>query len=111
GSFPLWLAPVQLVILPIADRHEAYARELQETFRAEGFRVQVDDSREKVNKKIRQAELQKIPLMAIVGDKEVSNGNLSLRIHGQGDRGQIPVADLMARLKDLVNNKSLEIKI
>ncbi|MCR4396830.1 MAG: threonine--tRNA ligase [Candidatus Saccharicenans sp.] len=111
GSFPLWLAPVQMVILPIADRHEAYARELQEIFRAEGFRVQVDDSREKVNKKIRQAELQKVPLMAIVGDKEVSHRNLSLRIHGQGDRGLFAVDSLLARLKELVTSKSLEINI
>ncbi|MDI6845237.1 MAG: threonine--tRNA ligase [Candidatus Saccharicenans sp.] len=109
GNFPLWLAPVQMIFLPIADRHEACARELAEKFRAEGFRVQVDDSREKVNKKIREAETLKIPLMAIIGDKEVSSGKLSLRVHGQGDRGQFEVVELIARMKEIVNNKSLEI--
>ncbi|MGB9893237.1 MAG: threonine--tRNA ligase, partial [Candidatus Saccharicenans sp.] len=111
GSFPLWLAPIQMAILPIADRHEEYAREIQELFRSEGLRAQVDDSREKVNKKIRQAELQKIPLMIIVGDKEVSNRNVSLRIHGQGDRGQMGLEELLTRIKSLVHNKSLEINL
>ncbi|MBC7362590.1 MAG: threonine--tRNA ligase [Candidatus Aminicenantes bacterium] len=109
GNFPLWLAPVQMVILPIAERHEAYARELQSVFRAEGLRVQVDDSREKVNKKIREAELQKIPLIAVVGDKEISNRSISLRIHGQGDRGQIEVESLIPKVKTLIQNKSLDI--
>lgn len=109
GNFPLWLAPVQMVILPIAERHEAYARELQSVFRAEGLRVQVDDSREKVNKKIREAELQKIPLIAVVGDKEINNRSISLRIHGQGDRGQIEVESLIPKVKTLIQNKSLDI--
>ncbi|MDY0231322.1 MAG: threonine--tRNA ligase [Candidatus Saccharicenans sp.] len=111
GSFPLWLAPVQMIILPIADRHEAYAKKIQEVFKAQGLRVQVDYSREKVNKKIRQAELQKIPLMAIVGDKEVSNDSLSLRIHGRGDLGQVSLKDLLPRVKELVENKSLQINL
>ncbi len=111
GFFPLWLAPVQMVILPIADRHEAYARELQSRFQAEGLRVQVNDSREKINKKIREAEIQKIPLMGIVGDKEIGNNSLSLRIHGQGDLGQVEVERLLTRVKELVQSKSLEIKL
>jgi len=111
GYFPLWLAPVQMVILPIADRHEAYARELQSRFQAEGLRVQVNDSREKINKKIREAEIQKIPLMGIVGDKEIGNNSLSLRIHGQGDLGQVEVERLLTRVKELVQSKSLEIKL
>ncbi|MBC7364737.1 MAG: threonine--tRNA ligase [Candidatus Aminicenantes bacterium] len=110
GNFPLWLAPVQIIILPIADRHEAYAREIQTRLRAEGFRVQVDDSREKVNKKIREAEVQKIPLIAVVGDKEISNQSVSLRIHGLGDRGQISLEALIQQVKTLIQNKSLEIK-
>lgn len=111
GSFPLWLAPVQMIILPIADRHEAYAKKIQEVFKAQGLRVQVDYSREKVNKKIRQAELQKIPLMAIVGDKEVSNDSLSLRVHGRGNLGQVSLKDLLPRVKKLVENKSLQINL
>jgi threonyl-tRNA synthetase len=100
-----------MVILPIAERHEAYAKKIQEAFRSEGLRVQVDDSREKVNKKIRQAELQKIPLMAIAGDKEVSNTSLSVRIHGRGDLGQMSLQDLLTRVKELVKNKSLQINL
>jgi threonyl-tRNA synthetase len=100
-----------MVILPIADRHEAYARELQSRFQAEGLRVQVNDSREKINKKIREAEIQKIPLMGIVGDKEIGNNSLSLRIHGQGDLGQVEVERLLTRVKELVQSKSLEIKL
>jgi len=110
GNFPLWLAPVQIIILPIADRHEAYAREIQARLRSEGLRVQVDDSREKVNKKIREAEMQKIPLIALVGDKEISNQNVSLRIHGLGDQGQVDVQTLVQQVKTLIQNKSLEIK-
>jgi threonyl-tRNA synthetase len=111
GNFPLWLAPVQIIILPIADRHEAYAREIQARLRAEGFRVQVDDSREKVNKKIREAEVQKIPLIAVVGDKEISNQSVSLRVHGLGDRGQVSLEVLIQQVKNLIQNKSLEIKL
>jgi len=111
GNFPLWLAPVQMIILPIADRHEAYAREIQSRLVAEGLRASVDDSREKIGKKIRQAEIEKIPLMAIVGDKEMNGGSLSLRIHGQGDLGEMKIDTLLPRLKHLIQEKSLEIKI
>ncbi len=110
GNFPLWLAPIQIIILPIADRHEPYAREIQTRLQAEGFRVRVDDSREKVNKKIREAELQKIPLIAVVGDKEIASQSVSLRIHGIGDRGQIDLSTLIHQAKNLIQNKSLEIK-
>jgi len=111
GNFPLWLAPVQMIILPIADRHEAYAREILSGLRAEGLRVKVDDSREKIGKKIRQAEIEKIPLMAIVGDKEMHGNSLSLRIHGQGDQGEMKIDTLLPRLKQLIQDKSLEIKL
>ncbi|HQE65040.1 MAG TPA: threonine--tRNA ligase, partial [Candidatus Saccharicenans sp.] len=111
GNFPLWLAPVQMIILPIADRHEAYAREIQSRLVAEGLRAKIDESREKIGKKIRQAEMEKIPLMAIVGDKEMNGGSLSLRIHGQGDLGEMKIDTLLPRLKQLIQEKSLEIKI
>ncbi|MGB9764825.1 MAG: threonine--tRNA ligase [Candidatus Saccharicenans sp.] len=110
GNFPLWLAPVQIAILPIAERHEAYARELQSRFRAEALRVSLDDSREKINKKIREAEMQKVPLIAIVGDKEMSNQSLSLRIHGQGDQGQVEIESFISKIKKLIEDKSLETK-
>ncbi|RPI99994.1 MAG: threonine--tRNA ligase, partial [Candidatus Aminicenantes bacterium] len=84
GSFPLWLAPVQVMVLPIAERHEAYAKGLDAKCRESGLRSSVDLSREKVGKKIRQAEVEKIPLILVVGDKEVERGSASLRVHGQG---------------------------
>ena len=92
GSFPLWLAPVQVMILPIAERHEDYARALETRLREGGLRAGVDLSREKVGKKIRGAELQKVPLILVVGDKEVESGSAALRVHGQGDKGAVDVA-------------------
>jgi len=79
GAFPVWLAPVQAVIIPIADRHLDYARSVEEALRREGLRVQVDARPERMNYKIRQAQLEKIPYMLIVGDKEVARSTLSLR--------------------------------
>jgi threonyl-tRNA synthetase len=107
GSFPLWLAPVQAVILPIAERHEAYAKTLDEKLRAAGLRSSVDLSREKVGKKIRQAEVEKVPLILVVGDKEVERGSASLRVHGQGDKGEIEVARFLEQALALNRQKSL----
>jgi len=111
GSFPLWLAPVQAIVLPIADRHEAYALELEQKLKEGGLRVTVDLSREKVNRKIREAEMQKIPLILVVGDKEAAAGTVSLRVHGAGDRGAIEVAELLAKAGELVRNRSLVVNL
>ncbi len=111
GSFPLWLAPVQAIVLPITDRHEAYALELERRLRAGGLRAAVDLSREKVNRKIREAEMQKIPLILVVGDKEAAAGTASLRVHGVGDRGAIDVAELLARAGELIRNRSLIVNL
>jgi len=107
GSFPLWLAPVQVMILPIAERHEDYARGLETRLREGGLRVEVDLSREKVGKKIRGAELQKVPLILVVGDKEVESGSASLRVHGQGDKGAVDVARFLEKAQELNRLKSL----
>jgi threonyl-tRNA synthetase len=107
GSFPLWLAPVQAVLLPIAERHEAYAKALDERLRTAGLRSAVDLSREKVGKKIRQAEVEKVPLILVVGDKEVERGSASLRVHGQGDKGEIALARFLERALELDRQKSL----
>jgi threonyl-tRNA synthetase len=109
GSFPLWLAPVQTVVLPIAERHEAYARSLDDKLRAAGLRSSVDLSREKVGKKIRQAEVEKVPLILVVGDKEVERGTASLRIHGQGDKGEVEVARLIEKAQELNRQKALSV--
>ena len=109
GSFPVWLAPVQVAILPIADRHEAYARALEERFRASGLRARVDASREKIGKKIREAELEKVPLLLVVGDKEVERGTAALRVHGQGDKGEVDVTAFLEKVREFDHNKNITV--
>jgi threonyl-tRNA synthetase len=87
GAFPLWLAPVQATVLPIADRHLDYARQVQSRLADAGMRVVVDDRQEKVNLKIRDAQLQKVPYMLVVGDREASEGTVSVRSRSRGDLG------------------------
>jgi threonyl-tRNA synthetase len=100
GELPVWLAPVQATVLPVADRHLDYAREVEAALRAEGARVQVDDRTESVGRKIRDAELQKIPYMLVVGDREAEERAVSLRRHREGDLGTVALADVPARLVD-----------
>lgn len=111
GNFPVWLAPVQVIFLPIADRHNEYVENLNKRFREEGLRAAVDHRREKISYKIRDAEVHKIPLMCVVGDKEISEQTVSLRIHGKGDMGKIDVNEFLEKVKELVKNKSLSVKI
>jgi threonyl-tRNA synthetase len=111
GNFPVWLAPVQVIFLPIADRHNEYVEKLSERFRKEGLRASVDQRREKISYKIRDAEMNKIPLMCIVGDKEISEQTVSLRVHGVGDMGKIDVNEFLEKVKELVKNKSLSVNI
>lgn len=111
GNFPLWLAPVQVAILPIAERHDDYAKTLEDTLRRAGLRPLADLRREKLNYKIREAERLKVPLILIAGDKEVAAGTASLRVHGQGDKGTVDLAALIAGVKTLVENKSLTVNL
>jgi threonyl-tRNA synthetase len=111
GNFPVWLAPVQVIFLPIADRHNGYVETLNKRFREEGLRAMVDHRREKISYKIRDAEVHKIPLMCIVGDKEVSEHTVSLRVHGKGDKGKIDINEFLEKVKELVKNKSLNVNI
>lgn len=110
GNFPLWLAPIQIIFLPIADRHHEYALNLEKEFKSKGLRCRVDLSREKIGHKIREAELQKIPLMLIIGDREVANQSVSVRVHGIGDKGEMAVADLLPKIIYLNQNKSLTLE-
>jgi threonyl-tRNA synthetase len=98
GDFPLWLAPVQARVLPIADRHLAYAREVAAELTEAGIRVDVDDRTESVGKKIREGELKKVPYMLVVGDQERSDGNVSVRKHREGDLGAAPTTEFAASL-------------
>lgn len=111
GNFPLWLAPVQVIIIPVADRHNAYAEALDDTFKENGLRSSVNLRREKVGYKIRDAETHKIPLILIVGDKEVSQQNVSLRIHTEGDRGKIGVNEFLEKVKEMIKNRSLSLNL
>jgi threonyl-tRNA synthetase len=108
GSFPLWLAPVQVMIIPIADRHNDYADKLFKKFRDMGIRVEVDRRREKMGYKVRDAETHKIPLILIVGDREVEQKKVSVRVHTLGDQGQMDVKDFLEKTWELVKNKSLK---
>jgi threonyl-tRNA synthetase len=98
GRFPLWLAPVQAVVLPVADRHNARAAEIADELRDSGFRPRVDDRSESVGRKIRDAELSKAPYMLVVGDQEADSGSASVRHHGDGDLGAMSIGDLIAKM-------------
>jgi threonyl-tRNA synthetase len=100
GEFPLWLAPVQAIVLPIADRHNAYANEVVEALRAAGVRVEADERGESVGRKIRDAELRKIPLMLVVGDREAETGTVSVREHGGEEASGVPIGELAARVAE-----------
>ena len=99
GRFPLWLAPVQALILPVADRHNPRAAEVADELRARGFRLRTDERTESVGRKIRDAELSKAPYMLVVGDKEADAGTVSVRHHDEGDLGAMSLDDLAARLE------------
>ena len=99
GAFPVWLAPVQAMLIPIADRHLEYAHAVAKKLEAEGLRVEVDERAERMNAKIRDAQNQKIPYMLVVGDKEAEAGAVALRLRTGENPGAIPLADFIARTK------------
>jgi threonyl-tRNA synthetase len=99
GEFPLWLAPLQAIVLPVADRHNAYAEQVAAELSAAGLRARVDDRGESVGRKIREAELAKVPYMLVVGDREAEGGAAALRRHKEGDLGTVPVAEIAERLR------------
>jgi len=101
GAFPVWLAPVQVKLLPISDKHLAYAKELRKKFKKMGIRVEVDESNEKIGYKIRKAQIEKVPYMAVIGDKEMENNTLSIRDRAKGDIGAQPVDDFIAHVQEL----------
>ena len=96
GAFPLWLAPVQAVVIPIADRHNDYADSVAEQLRDAGFRIEVDDRSERMNQKIRQAQLQKTPYMLVVGDREADAGAAAVRTRDGDNKGAMPLDEVLA---------------
>lgn len=105
GNFPLWLAPVQLAVMNITDAQGEYAKRLGDRLQEAGYRVKMFLGSEKVGAKIRDAEMEKIPYMAVVGDREMEAGTVSLRKHGQGDIGKMSIEELMAKLGAEVESK------
>jgi threonyl-tRNA synthetase len=99
GAFPLWLAPVQAIVLPIADRHIAYAGRVRDRLAEAGLRVELDERQEKIGYKIREAQLQKIPYMLVTGDREAAEGTVSVRSRSGGDQGSRPVEDFVAAVR------------
>jgi threonyl-tRNA synthetase len=106
GAFPIWLAPVQAIVLPITDRQTEYARNVRKQLDDAGIRATVDERSEKVNLKIRDAQLQKIPYMLVVGDREQQNGMVAVRNRKHGDMGAQPLADFMAAVRKLIDDKA-----
>jgi threonyl-tRNA synthetase len=99
GELPAWLAPVQAVALPIADRHNEAAGRVVDALEAAGLRAEVDDRTESVGRKIRDAELRKVPFMLVIGDREAEEGTVALRRHGEGDEGSLALGELVERLR------------
>ncbi|MBN1888846.1 MAG: threonine--tRNA ligase, partial [Thermoflexales bacterium] len=102
GAFPVWLAPVQAKLIPIADRHVDYARQVCQALKAEGIRVELDDSSARMNAKIRAAQMQKIPYMLVVGDKEQAEGAANVRLRNNEQLGAKPLAEIVAMIKAAV---------
>jgi threonyl-tRNA synthetase len=109
GAFPLWLAPVQVGLVPISERHKDYAKKVEAELKAAGLRVEVDDRNEKMNAKIRDLANQKTPYILVFGDKEEASGAVSVRVRGKGDQGSTPLADFIAKAKALVASQSTEL--
>lgn len=105
GAFPTWLAPVQVKILTISDNQKEYADELVKQFMKEGIRVELDDREEKIGYKIREAQLQKIPYMLIIGEKEVEANAVGVRARKEGDIGQMPVKEFISKIKEEIEEK------
>ena len=109
GAFPLWLAPVQVGLVPISERHHEYAKKVEAELKAAGLRVETDSRNEKMNGKIRDFANQKTPYILVFGDKEEAAGTVSVRTRAKGDQGSIPLADFVAKCKELVETQSIEL--
>ena len=106
GELPVWLAPVQAIVLPIADRHADFATTVSQRLRATGLRAEVDERTESIGRKIRDAELRRIPYMLVAGDREAESGEVSIREHRRGDVGAMPVDEFARSLEEQVRSRS-----
>ena len=106
GAFPVWLAPVQAIIIPVSDRHNEYAYKVQGQLKEGGLRVEVDDRSERMQAKIRDAQLQKAPYMLVVGDHEEESGAVAVRLRSEEDLGPEPIMDFIEMAKEAIERKS-----
>jgi threonyl-tRNA synthetase len=109
GNFPLWLTPTQAIILPISEKYQDYAEKVLQFLNNSDIRAQIDDRNEKTGKKIRDAELMKIPFMLVVGEREESDESVSVRKHGEGDLGPRKLGEFAKFIQDAVNTELGEI--
>src|SRR5450755_2471980 len=107
GAFPVWLSPTQVAMIPISERHADYAKSVRNQLDDAGIRVTIDDRSEKVNLKIREAQLQKIPYMLVVGDREAESGQVAVRHRKHGDKGAKPIAECIAEIRALIDSKAV----
>ena len=107
GAFPMWLAPVQVKLLPIADRHVDYAYDIKSKLESYGMRVEIDDRSEKIGYKIREAQLQKVPYMFVLGDKDIENNSVSVRHRKDGDLGSMPLDDFISSAVKEIESKEI----
>ena len=109
GAFPLWLAPVQIGLVPISEKHLEYAEQVKKKLEAAGLRVELDARNEKMNAKIREFTLQKVPFVLIMGDKEAATEAVSVRTRGKGDEGSVALADFITRATTLANSRGVDL--
>ena len=107
GYFPLWLAPVQVMVIPLTDNHKEYAQKVHDELKSQNIRVSLDERNEKVGYKIREAENKKIPYMLVLGDKEVNEGLISIREHKKGDTGKMELNKFIEIIKLKVSKKDI----
>ncbi|HET8844681.1 MAG TPA: His/Gly/Thr/Pro-type tRNA ligase C-terminal domain-containing protein, partial [Ktedonobacteraceae bacterium] len=107
GAFPVWLAPVQAMVIPIADRHNGYAEQVLASLKAVGVRASVDTRSERMNAKVRDAQMQKIPYMLVVGDKEAEAEAVAVRLRTNENLGARPLSEFLEHIQDIIKNKSL----
>jgi threonyl-tRNA synthetase len=109
GAFPVWLAPVQVAIVPIADRHLEFAQKLADDLLDKDYRVDADLSDKRMNAKIRDAQLQKIPYILVIGDKEMAAGSVAVRLRSGEDLGAKPIAEFFSLLEKVVSSRTLQL--
>ncbi len=108
GTFPLWLAPVQAMVIPIADRHAEYAEQVRNALTAHKLRVEIDGSNNRMNAKIRESQLQKVPYMLVVGDREADGLTVAVRTRSGDDLGAIPLDNLIVQLTTERDSRALQ---